>query len=147
VIKGKNVEASQDYLLVTNKTTTILNKKGEIIQDDVTIGIAKHGFLKISGDGFKPYYTPATNFFAGNSPKFHFDDIGKGLVKTESGGQALVVAQKGKFKGLIQKNGDVILDFVFDDIFPSYSADKYVSVKYKGYMGIIWAPFVPEDKK
>jgi len=148
-MEGTKVEASESYLLITNKKTSILNKKGEIIQDDVTVNLNSHGFLSVSGEGFKTYYTPATNFFGANSPDLHFDSIKKELVRISRTSKAtpFIVAKKGKYKGLIQQDGSVVYDFVFDDIYPEWEEGEKLPVKFKGRMGVVLVPFIPLQKK
>ena len=146
VLDGVKTESSLEYLLVTNKTSAIINEEGETIQDDVTASVASNGFLKITGEGFKPYYTPATNFYAGNTPKLHYDAVFKSVKSLNPDAAVLVVAQKGKYKGLVKKNGQVVYPFVFDDIYPEIASSGLVSVKYKGRLGVVVVPNVIIEK-
>ena len=144
-VKGQKVETSLEYLLVTDKTTSIINEEGEIIQDDVAVSVVNHGFLRISGEGFKTYFVPAVDFYAGNSPVHHYDRIERYTVASKSG-QSYVVAKKGKHKGLIRKTGEVVYPFVFDDIYSGIVSKEQVAVRYKGRMGIVVVPDLPAKK-
>jgi len=136
-IEGRTYHNSGDYLLVANKTTTIIDTQGQIFEKGRSVKNTHHNFMLV-GEDANFYVTPRANFFGTNDPALHFSNISKQLIDKK--GKELVVASKDGKKGIIKKDGTMVLPFVFDEIITGYSSKKELVAKYEGTLGVLLVP-------